>query len=283
MKRIMAIVLCLLLIPCLAFAELTVYFLDVGQGDSAIIVCDGEAMIVDGGKGEQNSSKIYTFLKEHEIKKLEYMVATHPDEDHVGGLAGALNAVQVETILSPVQDWSTQAFQKFKEYARKQNVPIVIPYPDDRYFYYLGGATFRVLSCDTKGATPNEMSICMRIDYGETSFLFTGDIEGYALNQLISLKVPIEATVLKVGHHGSEKSNPDDLLRLVNPQYAIISCGKNQYGHPAEITLKLLKNHDIELYRTDLQGMITCVSDGKTIDIKPEHEAQGDIFSATKE
>ena len=275
MKRILALIFCLLLLPCSARGELTIYFIDVGQGDSALIVCDGDSMIIDGGIP---GSKVYSFIKDHNITRLEYMVATHPDEDHVGGLAGVLNAVPVETIFSPVKDWNTKAFGDFKKYAEKQGAPISVPYVGDEF--YLGGATFTILSCDTSAKKPNEMTICLRLDYGETSFLFTGDVEGYALYQLTSLNVPLKSTVLKVSHHGSENSNPEDFLNLVNPEYAVISCGKNNYGHPAEATLNLLKNHDVNLFRTDLQGTITCVSDGQTIDFKTEHKAQSDLFTA---
>ena len=275
MKRILLLLMCFLLLPCLALADLTVYYIDVGQGDSALIVCDGDAMIIDGGIP---GDKVYSFIKNHGITKLEYMISTHPDEDHVGGLAGVLNAVPVETIFSPVKEWDTKAFKDFKNYADKQGAPISIPYVGDEY--YLGDATFTILSCDYSAKIPNEMSICLRIDYGETSFLFTGDVERYALHQLLSLNAPLEATVLKVSHHGSDKSNPEELLRIVKPEYAIISCGKNNYGHPAQATLNLLKNQDVKLFRTDLQGTITCVSDGKTITFTPEHTAQSDLFVA---
>ena len=275
MKRILLLLMCFLLLPCLALADLTVYYIDVGQGDSALIVCDGDAMIIDGGIP---GDKVYSFIKNHGITKLEYMISTHPDEDHVGGLAGVLNAVPVETIFSPVKEWDTKAFKDFKNYADKQGAPISIPYVGDEY--YLGDATFTILSCDYSAKIPNEMSICLRIDYGETSFLFTGDVEGYALHQLLSLNAPLEATVLKVSHHGSDKSNPEELLRIVKPEYAIISCGKNNYGHPAQATLNMLKNQDVKLFRTDLQGTITCVSDGKTITFTPEHTAQSDLFVA---
>ena len=275
MKRILLLLMCFLLFPCFAFADMTVYFIDVGQGDSALIVCEGDAMIIDGGVP---GSKVYSFIKEHGITKLEYMISTHPDEDHVGGLAGVLNAVPVETIFSPVKEWDTKAFKDFKNYADKQGAPISRPYVGDEF--YLGGATFKILSCDCSAKTPNEMSICLRIEYGETSFLFTGDVEGYALYQLLTLNAPLQANVLKVSHHGSDKSNPEELLRLVKPEYAVISCGKNNYGHPAETTLNMLKNQDVDLFRTDLQGTITCVSDGKTITITPEHTAQSDLYAA---
>ena len=276
MKRIIAWLVCSLLLPSIAIAELTVYFLDVGQGDSAIVMCDNETMIIDGGLPSV-SNKIYSFIREAKIDRIDYMIVSHPDEDHIGGLTGALNAAPVDTILSPVKEWDTRAFGKFKEYAQKQNTPIVIPYAGDKY--YLGGATFTILSCDTGARTPNEMSICLRIDYGETSFLFTGDVEGYALEELMDLNVPLKATVLKVSHHGSAKSNPKEFLELVGAEYSVISVGKNKNGHPDEATLNLLKNQDVKLFRTDLQGTITCVSDGRELEFKTEHKAQSDLFA----
>ena len=139
LKRISGFILIMLLIPCLAFADLTVYFLDVGQGDSALIVCDGEAMIIDGGLPGQ-SSKIFSFLEKNlHVNHLKYMVATHPDNDHIGGLPAVFQRTKVQYFYSPVNEFNSNLFGKLLNAAKEQKTKIQVPYDQDSVF--LGGAT----------------------------------------------------------------------------------------------------------------------------------------------
>ena len=300
MKRVIGILLLILLVPYLALADLTVHFLDVGQGDSAIIICDGEAMIIDGGLPGQ-SSKIFSILKKNlNISKLEYVVVTHPDNDHIGGLPAALQQTNVQYVYSPVKEYDSDRFNDLLKYAKKFKVP----YDQERV--YLGDATVtfynsgrakkniirnvgdKILSVfrrDEPEENPenNDMSLVVRIVYKDVSFLFTGDIEAAAEQRLlIDSKVELKADVLKVAHHGSRGSNTYDFLEKVNPTYAIISCGKNNtYKHPSAETLKAIKDMDIELFRTDLQGDITFKTDGKNIEFKTKEDTtQDELFKA---
>jgi len=250
---------------------LTVYFIDVGQADSALIVCDGETMLIDGGNAA-DSDLIYSFLKNHGITYLDYIVATHAHEDHVGGLAGALNYATVGTAYSPVSEYDSRAFNNFVKYLGKQGKTITVPNHGDTF--RLGGADAVIVGPVYKSDEPNNTSIVIKIVYGSTSFLFTGDAERESEQAILEEGYDISATVLKVGHHGSDTSTTYPFLREIMPQYAVVSCGDgNSYGHPHENTLSRLRDADVVLYRTDMQGTITCRSDGKAISIEVERNA----------
>ena len=271
------IVLLLIIIICseltITHAELDVYYLDVGQGDAAVVICDDEAMVIDGGPAKA-SSLMYSFIRNTlELSAIRYMVATHPHEDHIGGLSGVLNAVPVDLILSPVLEWDTRAFNSILKYADFQGSPILIPEDGDQFS--LGDAIVTILLCWPDAWTENDMSIILRIDYMDTSFLFTGDAEYMAEYMVIDGLLPLEANVLKVGHHGSQTSSTLEFINAVNPTYAVISCGRNNsYGHPHKETLESLANKDVTILRTDLQGTIHFHSNGESISFEAERRNQ---------
>ncbi len=264
-------------------AGLTVRFLDVGQGDSALVVCDGEAMLVDGGESSE-SSKIYSVLKSQGITKLKYIVATHPHADHAGGLPGALGAASCEKVLSPVSDSDNASFQKLEKKCREKKIPIEVPAEGDTYT--LGGAAITILGpTDEIPDDPNNNSLFFRLDYGTVSFLFTGDAEQME-QQLIMFNEydSLKADVLKMPHHGSSNGASEAFLNAVDPDYAVISCGYgNSYGHPHEETVSLLQQHGTKVYRTDLQGDIVCTSDGKRLTFAPEKTTAQDLYSSGSE
>jgi competence protein ComEC len=246
----------------------TVYYIDVGQADSALIVSDGAAMLIDGGNAA-DSDLIYSFLKNHGVSHLDYIVATHAHEDHVGGLAGALNYATVGVALCPVQEFDSRAFRSFVQYLDQQGKTITVPQAGDEF--KLGGASVRVLGPLKPTDEPNNTSIVLKVSYGGTSFLFMGDAERAEEADILAAGYTLDSTVLKVGHHGSDSSTSYPFLREVRPQYAVISCGAdNAYGHPHEGTLSKLRDADAVLYRTDLQGTITAVSDGKNVSFTTE-------------
>jgi competence protein ComEC len=250
---------------------LTVYFIEVGQADSALIICDGAAMLIDGGN-VADSDLIYAFLKNHGVSHLDYIVGTHAHEDHIGGLAGALNYASVDTALCPVTEFDSKAFRNFVKYLGEQGKAITVPTPGDTF--KLGGTDVEIAGPVNPSNEPNNTSIVLKLTYGDVSFLFTGDAERGEEADILEAGYDISATVLKVGHHGSDTATSYPFLREIMPEYAVISCGaNNSYGHPHENLLSRLRDADVTVFRTDMQGTITATSDGKTVAFTAERNA----------
>lgn len=259
----------ILFLPVTVQADLEAHFLDVGQGDCAIILCDGEAMVIDGGP-KSASSFVYSYIRNTLNRtQIDYIVSTHPHIDHVGGLAAVLNAAQVDLLLTPVLEWESEAFKDMIKYAEEQGTYIDIPNQNDTM--KLGSATVTILLCwpdAIQYGRTNDSSIVLRIDYGNTSFLFTGDAEEWSEEMLLQDNVPLKADVLKVAHHGSPYSTSAWFLQEVAPRFAVISVGQgNRYGHPSEDVLDRLQEAGAVILRTDKLGTIIIKSDGETLNI----------------
>ncbi|MCR5685704.1 MAG: MBL fold metallo-hydrolase [Lachnospiraceae bacterium] len=225
--------------------------------------CDGHYMLIDGGNAKK-SNLIYSFLKNRSIQYIDVMVATHADADHIGGLSGALNYATVGTAYCSVTEGDTKTFNNFKKYLSSQGKTITVPGPGDSFS--LGSATVTVLGPINKDSNDNNNSIVLRIVYGNTSFLFTGDAQQEEESSIIASGRTLKSTVLKVAHHGSDSSTGYQFLREVIPEYAVISVGAdNSYGHPTENVLSRLRDAGANVFRTDMQGDITCVSDGNAV------------------
>lgn len=245
-----------------------VHFIDVGQGDCSLILCDGKAMLIDGGEASE-SSKVYAYLKANGIDHLDYMVATHAHSDHIGGLSGALNYASVGTAFCSVTEYDSKTFSSMVKYLNNQGLKITVPNAGDTFM--LGSATVQVLGPQKEYDDPNDTSIVLKVIYGETSFLFTGDAERTAEADILDAGYDLSATVLKVGHHGSDTSTSYPFLREIMPEYAVIQVGKdNSYGHPTEDTLSRLRDADVKVYRNDLQGTVICTSDGESVTFSTE-------------
>lgn len=255
----------------------TIHFLDVGQADAALVECDGHYMLIDGGNSE-DSSLIYSYLKKQNISHLDYIVATHGHEDHVGGLSGALNYATVGTAFCSVDNYDSDAFRDFVKYLEKQNKAITVSKAGDTF--NLGSAAVQIVVANGNATNPNDTSIILRIVYGDTAFLFTGDAKREAEQAALNSGYELESTVLKVGHHGGKDSTEYVFLRQVAPQYAVISVGEdNTYGHPTEDLLSRLRDADVKTYRTDLQGTIICVSDGTEVSFTVSKNADADTLA----
>ncbi len=255
-----------------------IQFIDVGQADAALISCDNHYMLIDGGNRD-DSSRIYSVLQAAGINHLDIVVGSHAHEDHIGGLPGAFQAADADLVLSPVTEYDSKVFETFKSKAAEKGSGLTVPPTGSTYA--LGSATVKILGLNG-GEDTNDTSIILKITYGETSFLFTGDAEYDGEHAVLDRGADLSATVLKVGHHGSDTSTCYPFLRTVMPQYAVISVGAgNSYGHPADDTLSKLRDAGVEVFRTDLQGDIFCSSDGKTVSFETQKQANAEQLNPT--
>ena len=250
----------------LSSGYLKVHYIDVGQADCALIECNGEFILIDGGN-VADSRLVVSYLQKAGVEELLAVICTHAHEDHVGGLPGVLAVFRTYHVYAPTRTYDSKCFNDFAHYTDQQDLEITIPAPGD--YLSFGGATMTILGPVQSYADPNNTSIVVRIDYGTTSFLFTGDMETQAENDMLDYwgnRQNWHVDVLKVGHHGSETSTGYRFLREVMPTYGIISVGEdNSYGHPHEEPLSRLDQAGVALYRTDKLGTILAISDGKTV------------------
>lgn len=238
---------------------LKVHFIDVGQGDSILIDLDSEEVLIDGGG---KSPGVTDYIRKYIDGPLEVMVATHPHADHIGGLTGVLKDFQVEEIWLNGDTSTSKTYQDFMAAVNAEGAEV-----DQAK---IGGTisterlNFSILNPpDTLFSDVNNNSIVLRLDYGDTVFLFPGDAEKEAEASMLSAGENLWAQILKAGHHGSKTASSIEFLRKVKPDIAIISCGTgNRYGHPHDITLNNLSSLGITIYRTDESGNIIVESDG---------------------
>ncbi len=243
--------------------DFEVHYIDVGQADSELVICDGKTMLIDGGNAE-DSNLIVSYLRDLNIDYLDYVVCTHAHEDHVGGLSGALHECEVGRVFCSTNSYNSKAFRNFKRYSEERGREIEIPSAGDSFS--LGESSVEIFAPLKDYEDTNNNSIVLKVTYGDTSFLFTGDAEREAESDMLDAGFDLTADVLKVGHHGSSTSTSYPFLREVMPKYAVISCGKdNSYGHPHKETLSRLADAGVEIYRTDKMGHIIARSDGGSI------------------
>jgi len=253
---------------------LTIHFLDVGQADCALLEYDGEYMIIDGGNRD-DGEYIISYLQAEGVKELEAVFCSHAHEDHVGGLPSVLAVYPTKAVYAPTNTYASKVFDDFLYYTDQQRLELIIPKPGDTIL--LGDVELTVLGPVQSYADPNDTSIVLRVEYGENVFLFTGDMEKLAENDMMDhwgTETGIfEADVLKVGHHCSDTSTGYRFLHEVNPTYGVISVGKdNDYGHPHEEPMSRLNQAGVVLLRTDELGAIVAGSDGTEVSFTWENQ-----------
>lgn len=253
-------------------AELEVHFIDVGQGNATLIrTPDGKNMLIDAGSNEEEAVLI-DYLKHQGIQQLDIVIATHPDEDHIGGMDAVIKKYEIGTFYLPDKTHTTASFGAMTAMLQKHHVLTKEAIAKDEIA--LSDTVQLLILNPQKKAYPNNnaYSIACKLTYGETSFLFTGDIE--AINEYAMISTfgdALRSQVLQLSHHGSSSANSPDFIRAVAPIAAVVSCGyQNDYKHPNTSVLDTLQNLNVPLYRTDFQGNLVFFSDGQNISVNQE-------------
>ncbi|MBR6335414.1 MAG: InlB B-repeat-containing protein, partial [Clostridia bacterium] len=243
-------------------ATFSMTMLDVGQGLSILFQSNGKYMIYDGG-GKATSSYVVAYLKKNNISKLDYMIASHYDEDHIAGLIGILNTITVSTVYTPNYPCDTEIYNSFISKLSSSGADNKHPNLGDTFSF--GGTNIQFISPATYSETnENSNSLAIRATYGSFSCILTGDAETDAENDMITGGYAVDSDLLVIGHHGSSSSSSDNFVKAVAPEYAFISVGAaNSYGHPTAETLSTLKSNNVTIFRSDELGTVICYSDGK--------------------
>ena len=245
---------------------LYVHYIDVGQGDSELVCCNGEYMLIDAGEPGA-SDAVLEYLDRHGIDKLDYLVCTHSHSDHCGGLDAVVESLEVETVFTSPYAGDSPSYEIFTDAVYGAGLELTVPELGESY--RLGEASFSFLGPLENYDSTNDDSLVLRLEYGDTSFLFTGDMTARAEKDLINDGAKLRCDVLKVGHHGSSGSSCYQFLYEAQPSIGVISCEKgNRYGHPHEEALSRLNDADVTVFRTDLEGSIVIFSDGMRVERK---------------
>lgn len=250
--------------------QLMVTFIDVGQGDSTLIQAPGgKALLIDGGPKDGEAAVLAT-LKAKGIKQLT-ILATHEDADHISAFDQVVKSYTIDKVYLPkMPTKSTVTMEQFASAMQAKGLKFTQAKAGVNLDLGEGITALLVAPVKAHYDEDNNYSAVLKVSYGETSFLFTGDAEAESERDMHFSGANLKATVLKVGHHGSRTSTTEAFLKAVKPKYAVIPVGPNDYGHPASVTLKRLEANGVKTFRTDLQGTVTAVSDGKTVTVTTE-------------
>lgn len=257
--------------------SLSVHYIDVGQGDCILIESGNENMLIDCGESSE-SDEVTAYLKEHNISEINYLVGTHPHSDHMGGMSAIVDNFEIDNFYMPYLPDSdiptTKYFEKLLVSLEKKNISIKNPDTGDKF--RLGDAEIVVVAPNQqKYSNTNNYSIGMILTHGDNSFIFTGDAEESAEEEMIANGLLKDIDVYKAGHHGSSTSSSKAFLDVIKPEYAVIMCGTgNSYNHPNDDAIERISEYVPEenIMRTDFKGSIVAVSDGKTISFTTERQ-----------
>ena len=243
--------------------NMAVHFIDVGQGLAILVQSGGENLLYDGGN-RSHADEVVQYLKNQQVETINYMISSHYDEDHLGGLVKCLDNFEVGHVLGSDYVHTSDLFNTFMNTATAH--AIIVEYPSVGDTYEFGTGSFTVMAPDGISQNSNDNSVVIRLVNGNNSFMFMGDAEETSEQDMISTGMNLDCDVLSLGHHGSASSTSWDLLEAASPSWAVISCGlNNSYGHPAAETMGKLSDMDIPVFRTDDQGTVIALSDGNTI------------------
>lgn len=246
-----------------AGGDMSVHFIDVGQGLAILVQSGGENLLYDGGN-RSHADEVVQYLKNQEVETIDYMISSHYDEDHLGGLVKCLDNFEVDHVLGSDYVHTSDLFNTFMNTATANAITVEYPAVGDTYEF--GTGSFTVMAPSGISKNSNDNSVVIRLVNGDNSFMFMGDAEETSEQDMISTGMNLDCDVLCLGHHGSASSTSWDLLEASTPSWAVVSCGKgNSYGHPTAETMGKLSDMDIPVFRTDDQGTVIAVSDRSTI------------------
>lgn len=240
-----------------------VHFLDVDQGLAILVQLGDDVLVYDGGERD-TSSFVVGYLKEQGVTEIDYLISSHYDSDHVSGLIGCLNAFDVKNVIGSDYVHDSNIYTSFMTAVEEEGLEVQHPAVGTQYT--MGGAVITILAPAEIVNDSNSNSVAIKLSYGESDFIFTGDADYKSERAMIASGLDLDCEVLSVGHHGSASATSESFLEATTPEYAIISCGKdNSYGHPHKEVLQFLQDFEVEIFRNDEMGTIVAETDGMTI------------------
>ena len=254
--------------PTEAASNVKVHFINVGQGDSILIQTPNENVLIDGG-GKGKGDEVVAYLKKQKVKTLNAVVSTHPDADHIGGLAYIIKNTKVKTVYAPKVTHTTAAYKDFLKAVKNKGLKIKTAKNGVKITTKAKNTSLKFIAPikDYKNDL-NNWSAVLLLKHNKKTFLFTGDAEEKAEKDMLAKKLITKVDVLKVGHHGAKTSTSAAFLKKAKPTYAVFSVGKNSYGHPTSTVINRLKSVKAKTYRTDKSGNIIFTSTGTKLSVK---------------
>ena len=257
--------------------EAAVHYLDVGQGNCILVQANGHAALIDAGE-EDRGAEVAEYLTRQGVERLDYVIASHPHSDHIGGMAEVLRTIPADTVILPelsgplpVEEYDADSCAALMQAIRETGSRTETAHPGA--VYPLGSGTLAVLGASSAFDDWNNRSLAVRFSYGETAFLSTGDMEQEAEEALLASGVGLSANVLAAGHHGSNDASSAGFLQAVGAEYYVIQCGYgNVYGHPAQETLYRMEQQGGAVLRNDVFGTIVLGTDGKTLTLRLQND-----------
>lgn len=255
--------------------DFSVHYIDVGQGDCELIVSKDKTVLIDSGEYE-NATKVISYIQSLGITKLDYVIGTHPHSDHIGGLPEIIQSFDIGKVIAPKISGemtpTTKTYKNFLSAVKDKGLKLT-PATVGEEYQLDENTVLKILAPLSDYDSLNNYSIVCMVTHGENKFLFMGDAEKDAEGDLLETNADIDADVLKAGHHGSNSSSTMKFLSAVSPLYTVVSVGAdNSYNHPSEKAIQRILKYSKDIYRTDLQGNIICISDGNNISFEFEKE-----------
>jgi competence protein ComEC len=249
---------------------LRVLFLDVGQGASQLLISpSGKTMLIDAGNNDKEQLMI-DYMKRYNIKKLDIVIGTHPDADHIGGLDKVIDNLEIGKVYLPKEQSNTKTFESLLLSIKNKGLKVTTA-KSGLTLDWDSNVKVNMIAPVKTYDDSNDMSAVVHVSFGKTSFMLTGDAETKSEKDILASGVDLKSDVLLVGHHGSNSSTSSEFLKKVNPKNAIIQVGKdNRYGHPTDMILDRLSKQGAKVFRNDINGTIEVTSNGENIEVKAE-------------